>query len=64
MKTEHQGEDARQKGFRGRMVSIETFARKYRLDAEEAARLENQFGPVAGEIDLLQAARRNGMPEE
>jgi len=46
------------------MVSIEAFARKYRLDAEEAERLENQFGPVAGEIDLLQAARRNGMPEE
>jgi len=64
MKMEHQGEDARQKGFRGRMVSIEAFARKYRLDAEEAERLENQFGPVAGEIDLLQAARRNGMPEE
>ncbi|MBV7516130.1 hypothetical protein [Ensifer sp. ENS12] len=64
MKMEHQGDDARQKGFRGRMVSIEAFARKYRLDAEEAERLENQFGPVAGEIDLLQAARRNGMPEE
>ncbi|MGO4618535.1 hypothetical protein AB4Z34_21750 [Ensifer sp. 2YAB10] len=64
MKTEHQDEGARQHGVRGRSVSIEAFARKYRLDAEEAERLENQFGPVAGEIELLQAARRNGMPEE
>ncbi|MBZ7920786.1 hypothetical protein LAC81_03160 [Ensifer adhaerens] len=64
MKTEHQEEGARQHGFHGRTVSIEAFARKYRLDAEEAERLENQFGPVAGEIELLQAARRNGMPEE
>ena len=64
MKTEHQGEDARPKGFRGRTISIQAFARKYRLDAEEAERLEDQFGPAAGEIDLLQAARRNGMPEE
>lgn len=64
MKTEHQGREAGPQGFRGRTISIEAFARKYRLDPEEARRLENQFGPVAGEIDLLQAARRNGKPEE
>ncbi|MEI2297700.1 hypothetical protein [Ensifer sp. MJa1] len=64
MKTEHQREDAQPRGFRGRTTTIEAFARKYRLDPEEAQRLESQFGPVAGEIELLQAARRNGMPEE
>lgn len=64
MKTEHQRENARRQGFRGRTITIEAFARKYRLDPDEAERLEDQFGPIAGEIELLQAARRNGMPEE
>ncbi|WP_077962102.1 hypothetical protein [Ensifer adhaerens] len=64
MKSELQGEDARRQGIRGRTVSIETFAWRYRLDTEEAERLQDQFGPAAGEIELLQAARRNGMPEE
>ncbi|OCP07190.1 MULTISPECIES: hypothetical protein [unclassified Ensifer] len=64
MKTEHLGQEASHQGFRGRTTTIQAFARKYRLDAEEAQRLEDQFGPVAGEIELLQAARRNGMPEE
>ncbi|HEV7308357.1 hypothetical protein [Ensifer sp.] len=64
MKTEHQGEEAKHQGFRGRTVAIEAFARKYRLDPEETRRLEDQFGSAAGEIELLQAARRNGMPED
>ncbi|HEV7319584.1 MAG TPA: hypothetical protein VGO04_13370 [Ensifer sp.] len=64
MKTEHQGEEAKHQGFRARTVTIEAFARKYRLGAEETQRLEDQFGPAAGEVELLQAARRNGMPED
>ncbi len=48
----------------GRMITIEAFARKYRLDEEEAHRLEEEFGIAAPELDLLRAARRNGRPEE
>ncbi|WEX87761.1 hypothetical protein PZN02_000189 [Sinorhizobium garamanticum] len=48
----------------GRMMTIEAFARKYRLDEEEAHRLEDEFGSTATELVLLKAARRNGLPEE
>ncbi len=48
----------------GRIITIEAFARKYRLDEEEAHRLEEEFGTAAPELDLLRAARRNGLPEE
>ncbi len=64
MMLDHEREDAPHRGFLGRAVTIEAFARKYRLDAEETRRLQREFGPTAGEIELLQAARRNGMPEE
>ncbi|WP_053250691.1 hypothetical protein [Ensifer adhaerens] len=64
MMLNHEREEVPRRGFPGRAVTIEAFARKYRLDAEETERLQSQFGPKAGEIELLQAARRNGMPEE
>ncbi|MBB4184914.1 hypothetical protein [Sinorhizobium terangae] len=51
-------------GFEGRTMTIEAFARKYRLDEEEAHRLEEEFGSSAAELVLLKAARRNGLPEE
>lgn len=43
---------------RGRPYSISEFARKYRLDDDEARRLFNKFGPSATELDLLMAAKR------
>ncbi|WP_457582558.1 hypothetical protein [Ensifer canadensis] len=64
MMLDHEREDVPRRSFLGRAMTIEAFARKYRLDAEETKRLQSQFGPTAGEIELLQAARRNGMPEE
>ncbi|MCA1403475.1 hypothetical protein I6F26_02510 [Ensifer sp. IC3342] len=51
-------------GLDGRTMAIEAFARKYRLDEEEASRLEDEFGSAAPELVLLKAARRNGLPEE
>ncbi|MGG6893511.1 MULTISPECIES: hypothetical protein [Rhizobium] len=46
------------KVVRGRPYSIAEFARKYRLDDEEAKRLFYKFGPSATELDLLMAAKR------
>jgi hypothetical protein len=43
---------------RGKPYSITEFARKYRLDENEATRLYNKFGPSATELDLLMAAKR------
>ena len=48
----------------GRTMTIEAFARKYRLDEDEAHRLEDEFGSAAPELELLRAARRNGLPED
>ncbi|WP_026612829.1 hypothetical protein [Ensifer aridi] len=48
----------------GRIITIEAFGRKCRLDEDEAYRLEDEFGPAAPELDLLRAARRNGLPED
>lgn len=48
----------------GRTITIEAFARKYRLDEDEAHRLQDEFGSTAPELVLLKAARRNGLPEE
>ncbi|WP_408642429.1 hypothetical protein [Sinorhizobium chiapasense] len=45
-------------------MTMEAFARKYRLDDDEANRLEEEFGAAAPELVLLKAARRNGLPEE
>ncbi len=64
MMLDQEREDAPRRDFLGRAVTIEAFARKYRLDADEAKRLQGQFGLAAREIELLQAARRNGMPGE
>ena len=44
--------------LRGRPYSIAEFARRYRLDDEEAKRLFEKFGPSATELDLLMAAKR------
>lgn len=60
---DHERDDVPRRGLPGRSVTVEAFARKYRLDAEETKRLQIQFGPSASEIELLQAARRNGMAE-
>ncbi len=49
---------ASHKVIRGRPYSIGEFARKYRLDDEEAKRLFDKFGPSATELDLLMAAKR------
>ncbi|MET3854728.1 hypothetical protein [Rhizobium sp. OAE497] len=46
------------KVIRGRPYSIGEFARKYRLDDDEAKRLFDKFGPSATELDLLMAAKR------
>jgi hypothetical protein len=46
------------KVLRGRPYSLTEFARKYRLDEEEATRLFEKFGPSATELDLLMAAKR------
>ncbi|MDM9622325.1 hypothetical protein A6U87_25720 [Rhizobium sp. AC44/96] len=46
------------KVLRGRPYSLSEFARKYRLDEEEAERLFQKFGPSAMELDLLMAAKR------
>ncbi|MFJ6325517.1 MULTISPECIES: hypothetical protein [unclassified Rhizobium] len=46
------------KVVRGRPYSITEFARKYRLDDDEAKRLFYKFGPSATELDLLMAAKR------
>ena len=46
------------KVIRGRPYSITEFARKYRLDDEEAKRLFYKFGPSSTELDLLMAAKR------
>ncbi|MBP1882984.1 hypothetical protein [Sinorhizobium mexicanum] len=51
-------------GLHVRTMTIEAFARKYRLDEEEVNRLEDEFGAAAPELVLLKAARRNGLPEE
>lgn len=50
--------------LRGRPYSFSEFARKYRLDDEEARRLYEKFGPSATELDLLMAAKRRppGLP--
>ncbi|MCZ4089988.1 hypothetical protein [Sinorhizobium psoraleae] len=58
------GKETPNGGFDGRTMTIEAFARKYRLDEDKANRLEDEFGPAAPEVDLLRAARRNGLPEE
>lgn len=63
MMLDQEREDEPRREFLGRSVTIEAFARKYRLDADEAKRLQSQFGAAAGEMESLQAARRNGMPE-
>lgn len=46
------------KVLRGRAYSLSEFARKYRLDTDEANRLFEKFGPSATELDLLMAAKR------
>jgi hypothetical protein len=46
------------KVLRGRPYSLTEFARKYRLDEDEATRLYDKFGPSATELDLLMAAKR------
>ena len=53
-----EGITAPRKVQRGRPYSISEFARKYRLDDEEAKRLFEKFGPSATELDLLMAAKR------
>ncbi|MDK1384668.1 hypothetical protein QN224_04515 [Sinorhizobium sp. 8-89] len=58
------GKETPDGGFDGRTMTIEGFARKYRMDEDEASRLEDEFDPAAPEVDLLRAARRNGLPEE
>ena len=46
------------KVLRGRAYSLAEFSRRYRLEADEAARLFEKFGPSATELDLLMAAKR------
>lgn len=46
------------KVMRGRPYSMSEFAKKYRLDDQEARRLYEKFGPSATELDLLMAAKR------
>jgi hypothetical protein len=46
------------KVIRGRPYTVTEFARKYRLDEQEAKRLFDKFGPSATELDLLMAAKR------
>jgi hypothetical protein len=46
------------KVIRGRPYSIAEFAKKYRLEENEARRLYSKFGPSATELDLLMAAKR------
>jgi hypothetical protein len=46
------------KVLRGRPYSLIEFARKYRLEEDEATRLFDKFGPSATELDLLMAAKR------
>ncbi|MBB3607949.1 hypothetical protein [Rhizobium sp. BK602] len=46
------------KVVRGRPYSIAEFARKYRLDDQEAKRLFEKFGPSSTELDLLMEAKR------
>ncbi|KRB52977.1 hypothetical protein ASE04_07055 [Rhizobium sp. Root708] len=46
------------KVLRGRPYSLAEFARRYRLDKDEATRLFDKFGPSATELDLLMAAKR------
>jgi hypothetical protein len=53
-----EGITAPRKVLRGRPYSISEFARKSRLDDEEAKRLFEKFGPSATELDLLMAAKR------
>ncbi len=43
---------------RGRPYSVDEFAEKYNLEAEEAERLFMKFGPSSTELDLLMAAKR------
>ena len=56
--TEDANRTPARKVIRGRPYSIAEFARKYRLDDEEATRLFYKFGPSATELDLLMAAKR------
>ncbi|MBB6487485.1 hypothetical protein [Rhizobium lusitanum] len=56
--TENTNRIPARKVVRGRPYSIAEFARKYRLDDDEAERLFYKFGPSATELDLLMAAKR------
>ncbi|MBD8554218.1 hypothetical protein IFT84_06725 [Rhizobium sp. CFBP 8762] len=42
---------------RGAPCTVEHFAAKYNLDADEAARLYARFGPSEMELDILMAAK-------
>jgi hypothetical protein len=45
------------KVLRGRPYNVNEFARKYRLDEQEAKRLYEKFGPSATDLDLLMSAK-------
>ena len=49
-------------GFEGRTMTIEAFARKYRLDEEEAHRLEEEFGSSAAELVCSRLHDATGFP--
>jgi hypothetical protein len=51
-------QNATRKVLRGHPYSLGEFARKYRLQNDEAKRLYEKFGPSATELDLLMAAKR------
>ena len=56
--TESANQTPARKVVRGRPYSVSEFARKYRLDENEAKRLFEKFGPSSTELDLLMAAKR------
>ncbi|MDE1996316.1 MAG: hypothetical protein KGI75_27695 [Rhizobiaceae bacterium] len=57
--TENANHTPARKVVRGRPYSVSEFARKYRLDDQEAKRLFEKFGPSSTELDLLMAAKRH-----
>jgi hypothetical protein len=48
----------RGKTVRGEACTMEEFQSRYDLEAEEAKRLYERFGPSQTELDLLMAAKR------
>lgn len=48
----------RNKTVRGETCTVEQFQKRYGLDASEARRLYDRFGPSVTELDLLMAAKR------